>query len=128
MFELTIKDSVYKFNFGMGFMRRVNKELKQPVDGLKNVDQNIGLQYKIACVMEGDIEALTDILYAANDGQEPRVTKHKLDEYIDDEETDIDELFKDVLDFLRKTNATKKIMNKLDEADKKQKAKEAANQ
>ena len=126
MFELTIKGNVYNFKFGMGFMRKLNKELKQPVDGLKDVEQNIGLQYKIACVMEGDIEALVDILDAANSGFDPRITRDKIDEYIDDENTDIDGLFEKVLDFLRKANATKKVMQKLDKADAEQKAKAAA--
>ena len=126
MFELTIKGSVYQFKFGMGFMRKLNRELKQPVDGLKDVEQNIGLQYKIACVMEGDVEALIDILDTANVGFEPRISRDKLDEYIDDENTDIDGLFEKVLDFLRKANATKKVMQKLDKADAEQKAKAAA--
>lgn len=127
MFELTIKDQVYQFNFGMGFMRKINSELKQPVDGLKNVEQNVGLQFKIAGVIDGDLEALVDVLFAANERQTPRVTKALLDDYIDDPGTDIDGLFEDVLDFLRKANATKKVMEKLDKAVADQKAKEAAN-
>ncbi len=126
MFELTIKGTVYQFKFGMGFMRMLNKELKQPVDGLKDVEQDIGLQYKIACVMEGDIVALVDVLYAANSGFDPRVSRDKIDEYIDNECEDIEELFTKVLDFLRKANATKKVMQKLDKADAEQKAKAAA--
>lgn len=127
MFELTIEDKVYQFNFGMGFMRKINSELKQPVDGLKNVEQNVGLQFKIAGVIDGDVEALVDVLFAANERQNPRVTKALLDDYIDDPGTDIDGLFEDVLDFLRKANATKKVMEKLDKAVADQKAKEAAN-
>lgn len=37
MFELTINDTVYQFNFGMGFMREINKRVSAPVDGLKDV-------------------------------------------------------------------------------------------
>ena len=37
MYELTINDVVYQFNFGMGFMREVNKKVCTPVDGLKAV-------------------------------------------------------------------------------------------
>lgn len=107
MFELTIKGEVFQFNFGMGFMREINKKIVQPVEDLKDVKQNIGLRYHVLCLIGRDIEALVEVLIAANKGQNPRVTSMLLDEYIDDPETDIEKLFEDVLDFLRKSNATK---------------------
>lgn len=113
MFELTIKGTVYQFNFGMGFMRAINKLVGTPVDGLPDVKKNIGLQYYIAGVIDGDVEALVDVLDMANKNNEPRVTRDLLDFYIDDEETDIDALFDMVLDFLEKTNATKKVVANL---------------
>lgn len=109
MLELTIKGTVYQFNFGMGFMRAINKLVGTPVDGLPDVKKNIGLQYYIAGVIDGDVEALVDVLDMANRNNEPRVTRDLLDSYIDDEETDIDALFDTVLGFLEKTNATKKV-------------------
>ena len=109
MLELTIKGTVYQFNFGMGFMRAINKLVGTPVDGLPNVKKNIGLQYYIAGVIDGDVEALVDVLDMANKNNEPRVTRDLLDSYIDDEETDIDALFDTVLGFLEITNATKKV-------------------
>lgn len=108
--ELTINDEVYQFNFGMGFLREVNSRIKSNVDGLKGVDKNIGLQYMVAGVMDGDVEALVEILDAANKGQTPRVTKKKLDAYIDNEVENLDALFDQVIDFLSETNATKKTM------------------
>lgn len=110
MFELTINGVVYQFKFGMGFMREVNKKIGAPVDGLPDVKKNIGLQYLVAGVIDGDVEALVDVLDVANKGQTPRVTKALLDDYIDDEETDIDKLFESVVDFLKKANATKKTV------------------
>lgn len=129
MFELTIKDQVYQFNFGMGFMREINKTVTQPVEQIPGQKENIGLRYKIAAIMGGDIEALVEVLVAANKycGGE-RVTSKLIDEYIDDAETDLDKLFKDVMDFLESANATKKAVAVLKEAAEKQKAKEAANQ
>ena len=126
MFELEINGKVYGFKFGMGFMRKLNATMKQPVDGLKNVEENIGLRYKLASIMEGELEALEEVLLAANDKQEPRVTRDILDSYIEDEETDVDDLFDKVLDFLRNANVTKSAMKKLDEAAAEQKAKRAA--
>ena len=128
MLELKIKGVVYLFNFGMGFLREINKKISAPVDGLKDVNKNIGLQYTVASVIDGDPEALVDVLEVANKGFSPRVSRNLLDSYIDDAETDIDDLFKTVIDFLKNANATKKAVETILEAVEKQKAKEQANQ
>lgn len=111
MFELTIKETVYQFKFGMGFMREINKKHTTEIDGWKNVEQNVGLQYYVANVIDGDCEALIEILDSANKGHNPRVTRAMLDEYIDNCE-DIDGLFEDVVNFLKSANATKKVTTK----------------
>jgi hypothetical protein len=123
MFELEINGQVYAFNFGMGFMREINKRVGTPVDGLPDVKKNIGLRYYVASVIDGDLEALVDILEAGNKGQSPRVTKALLDAHIDDPETDIDALFESVIDFLKSANATKKTVSELMEAVAKERAK-----
>lgn len=123
MFELTINNNVYQFNFGMGFLREVNKKIGTPVDGLPDVKKNIGLQYYIASVIDGDLEALVDILEVANKSCNPRVTRSLLDAYIEDENTDIDALFESVMDFLKSANATKKTAVALLEAIEEQKKK-----
>lgn len=124
MLEITIDGVVYSFNFGMGFMREINKKVGTPVDGLPDVKKNIGLQYYVAGVLDFDVEALVDILDIANKGQNPRVTRALLDAYIDDPETDIDRLFEDVLDFLKSANATKKTVTNLLAAIEEQKNKQ----
>jgi hypothetical protein len=116
MFELTIKEKVYGFNFGMGFLREINKKIATPVDGVKDVKKNIGLRYYLAGIMDGDPEALVEILDIANKGNNPRITRELLDSYIDDENTDIDALFGEVLDFLASANATKKTVADLQKA------------
>lgn len=113
MMELTINGQVYRFNFGMGFLREANK-IKNP--NPKMNDKNYGSRYLISGIIDGDPEILTDVLDFANKGQDVRVTKEILDEYIDDSETDIDELFKMTLDFLEKANATRKAVEKIEEA------------
>ena len=116
MMELTINGSVYEFNFGMGFLREINKRVQTPVDGLKGVDKNIGLQFTVASIIDGDVEALVDALDIANKGMNPRLTRQALDAYIDDADTDIDGLFTMVIDFLSRANATKKTVASLQEA------------
>lgn len=108
MFELEIKGQMYQFNFGMGFLREINKKINQPVDGLKDVKKDVGLGYTVLLLIDRDVEALVDTLFAANKGFDRRVTTALLDSYIDDPNTDIEELFVRVLDFLKSANATKK--------------------
>lgn len=122
MLELTINEVVYQFNFGMGFMREINRRICAPIDGMPSVKKNIGLRYMVSGIVDGDLEALVDILEAANKGQNPRLTRQALDAYIDDEATDIDALFDQVTDFLKRTNATRRITNEILEVVEKQKA------
>lgn len=122
MLELTINEKVYQFNFGMGFLREINKQVSTPVDGLPDVKRNIGLRYKVLCVLDGDPEALVDILDAANKGMIPRVDRNKLDAYIDSGDMSVDELCEKVIDFLKSANATRKTVVMLLEEIEKQKA------
>lgn len=122
MFELTINEEVYQLNFGMGFLREMNQKISVPVDGMPGVKKNVGLRYGIANVIDGDIEMLEEVIDIANKGQKPRVTKKILDEYIEDESTDVDELFDTVVGFLKTANVTRKetksIMEAVMEAEK----------
>lgn len=124
MFELTINNEVYQLNFGMGFLREMNQKISVPVDGMPGVKKNVGLRYGIANVIDGDIEALEEVIDLANKGQKPRLTRKILDEYIEDESTDVDELFDTVVGFLKTANVTKKetksIMDAVAEAEKKE--------
>ena len=121
--ELTINGQVYQFNFGMGFMREMNKKVSMPVDGVKDAKKNIGLRYAVVGIMDGDVEALEDLLLVANKGQNPRATTEILDEYIDDPDTDINQLFEDTMGFLKNANATKKCVQNLEKTIEEEKAK-----
>ncbi len=123
MFEITVDEKVYQFHFGMGFMLEINKKVGTIIDGLPDVKKNMGLQYYVAGILDGDMEALVEVLDTANKAQKPRITREQLYRYIDDENTDIDKLFEDVLDFLSRANATKKITLMLKAEVEKQKAK-----
>ena len=116
MMELTIDGQVYQFNFGMGFLREANKRVSMPVEGMNGMKKDVGARYLIAQVLDGEVDSLVDLLDIANKGQNPRVTKALLDSYIDDPEINIDELFEKTKDFLSKANATRKMMEKMQEA------------
>ena len=110
MMELTIKDKVFQFKFGVGFMKEINKKITRiPNPDTPEVKQNVGLQFAVAGLMDGDVEKLVEVLDIANKTEKPRVTINDIYDYIDDENTNIDALFAEVLDFLRQSNATKKI-------------------
>lgn len=116
MMELQIKGQAYQFKFGFGFMREIDK--RQIVKAPNGTQQNIGFQTAVGGIFDGDAQALEDVLLLANKGQEPRLTADVLEEYIEDEATDVDALFNGVIDFLKKSNVSKKkTLNLLKQAE-----------
>lgn len=126
MFELTINNTVYEFNFGMGFMRELDPTVTKPIEGVKGKVQNLGVQYAIAGVIDGDVEALSDVLIRGNKGFNPRLTQKDVDAFIEDADTNIDEIFETVLGFLKSANVTRKITLNLLKTVEKEKAQAAA--
>ena len=113
MMELTINGQVYQFNFGMGFLRDANKTVSEKINNATDKKKDVGATYMIAGIIDVDPEDLVNALDLANKGQSPRVTKALLDSYIENPDTDIDQLFEDTMDFLERANATKKIVERL---------------
>lgn len=126
MYELTMENQVVPFNFGMGFLREMNKKVAVPVDGLRGVAKGVGYRYYLANMLEGDVESLVEILDTANKGCDPRVSKDAIDKFVDDEGTNIDDVFEKVLDFLKTANATRKVTLEVVEAVEKEKKKQEA--
>ena len=110
MFEITISDNVYGFKFGIGFVREINKRFYKTADDT-NKKQEMGLQYAVAGLMDEDPIELIDILLLANKTENPRITPAKLEAYLEDENTDISALCAEILDFFKRSNATKKMTN-----------------
>lgn len=126
MFELTINDKVYPCRFGMGFLREINKRVEMTFDEDTGAKRNIGLYYTIIDLMDGVFETLEDVLLAANKGEQPRLQRTALDAYLEDENTDVDQLFADVLDFFERANCTKSTLTKVREFVEKRQAEQAA--
>lgn len=106
--ELTINNNVYQFSFNIGFLRNINKTITVDVDGMDGVKRNVGLRYSVGLLLDGDLETLVDVLELANKGQSTRLTKKAIEEFIDNTETDVDEVFDSVIEGLKQANATKK--------------------
>jgi len=111
-FEIEMNGTMYAFNFGMGFLKAINSRATEKVPN-SNYSVNVGAKYLMAQVMSDDVEALCDVLMTANKGENPRLTQKELESYIEDETTDIEALFKQVVDFFGKANATKMIYKEL---------------
>ncbi|CUP33201.1 Phage protein [[Eubacterium] contortum] len=126
MSELEMNGSIVQLNFGMGFLRRINREVSIPVDGAPGLKEDVGLRYAVGGLLEGDVNTLVNVLYTANTNCEQRVTKDFIDKFIEDETTDIDKVFEDVLGFLKNSNATKKgTISAIENVEKANKLREA---
>ena len=109
-YELEYNGKVYGLSFGMGFVRDCNANYAINVQGTTN-KKNIGLSYMIGFILGDDIETLAEVLYIASrnaKGAEHKLTREIIDDMLDDPETDIDGLFKQVLDFFANANCTTK--------------------
>ena len=128
MFELTINEKVYQFNFGIGFLKEIDPTVTKPIDGVKGKVQNMGLQYAIGGVMDCNIIDIADVLLRANKGYEPRLTQAEVEKYLESEDTNIEELSEKLLDFFKSANATKKLTLNLIEVVEKERAKAEASE
>lgn len=113
--ELVINEKTYSLNFGMRFLRDINKKIEAPIEFGSSIKQQIGLRYYVSLLLDEDVEALSTVLITANAGQKPNLTQAILDGYFDDETTDVDELFASVMEGLEMANATKKTVAKVKE-------------
>lgn len=96
----------YPLNFGMAFLRDIDATMKVKDDS--GVMRKVGFQNAVAGLIDGDPESLVDIIMTAGKGQNPRLTREILEAHIDNEDTDIDALYEEVLDFLSTSNACRK--------------------
>jgi hypothetical protein len=97
---LTINGTEYEFKFGFGFVKAISRvKLK---DG-----EEIGLRYRVAQLYDGNPEALVDVLMKAR-VKTNAPTMEELQDWLEDENTDIDAVFEQVLDFLSTANCSKK--------------------
>ena len=114
--KLEINEKVYPINFGMRFLRDINKKIETPIEVGSSIKQQIGLKYYISLLFDNDIEALSAVLIAGNAGLTPNLTQSILDSYFEAESTDIDSVFEAVLGGLEKANVTKKATLQLKKA------------
>lgn len=111
MADITINGTSYPLVFGMNFMREANKRVE--IKDNNGAKQGIGLTYLCGGIWDGDLEDLEDCLILANKTEEPKLTRDILDDWIEDESTDVEEVLWTVAGFLSKANASKSTWNKI---------------
>ena len=123
--ELTINGKVYQFKASISFMRLENNLVEEKVDNT-NLAQKVGLRYLIAGLIDGDVEQLINALDFMNTGFDQRLTRKEIEDFIEDENVDVDGIFEMVLDFLSKANVSKRTYNALMEQVNREKARRKA--
>lgn len=101
--ELEINGEVYAFKAGFAFIREAEPLKKQKQNG---TEQNVGLNFILGSLYDGDVDVLLTTLDLMNKGQNPRISRAKLEAFIEDCD-DIENLFKSILDFLQDANCTR---------------------
>lgn len=119
MLNMTIGDKDYDVNFGIAFVRELDKKHSEAYG--ENIKYGVGLMVMLSKLLIGDVTALEDIIYAGTCTEGKRPSQKDMDEFIDTHE-DIDALFEEVIEELKKSNACKKqatmVTAKVEEAQK----------
>lgn len=107
MYTKEINGKLCEFNFGLGFVREIDKSVL--IEGDDKRKHKMGLTYAIAGLMDCDYEKLIDCLvvgskYAPGD----TLNRAEIEEWMDSEDFDLEEECKELLDFFEKCSFTKR--------------------
>lgn len=104
---LNINGNDYEIHFGIGFVRKLDE--KYFVTNQSGVKFGTGLETKVPMLLDNDAVTLAEFLYEGTCAEKKRPTLKEVDAYIDQVD-DIDALYEEVIDELKKHNATKAKM------------------
>ena len=110
--EIEIGGAVHKFKAGFKFIRAAEPIRKQKQNG---TEEDVGLNYLLYSMSDGDVDALATTLYLMNSEDENRLKKSDIEAFIEDECEDVDALFAQVDDFLSRSNCTKQKTQRVKE-------------
>lgn len=109
---IKIKDKEYEVRFGIRFIRELDKA---NVISTNHVKFGAGLELKAPLLFDHDVVALSDIIYTGTVTEKPRPTPGQIDDYVENHE-DIEKLFEEVIEELKKSNASKLKMVQLEKS------------
>lgn len=112
MFTIEINGTSYPLKFGLGFMRDINKKYAERAKEAGFQRDDAGLMVATLSMLgDKSVVALIDIIMsAAKSVKDNQLKESELVEWIEDENTDIDGLFKDVESFFEKANFCKNTL------------------
>ncbi|EON3043322.1 tail assembly chaperone [Enterococcus hirae] len=106
--DLVIKEKDYKFIFGYGFIKEMNRRYSTTERGLTI---KMGLETVLSNFFNKDVETLVEMLKVANLTETPKVSETAIAEYIESNGAEF--LFDEVLEELKKSEFTKGKTEKL---------------
>lgn len=109
---IKINEKEYGVCFGIGFLRELDEKYYYSKNGMKF---GASLELKIPLVLAGDTVTLSDILYAGTCTEKSRPEQKDIDSFIDSIE-DLDSFFDEVIEELKKSNATRVQVTRIHEA------------
>lgn len=116
--NLTINGKDYTLNFGIKFIREVDKQTETVTNGIKF---STGLNPILSQLVQGSITALADIIKYATITNATRPSADEIDEYIDSLSADeYDTLVENVLETIKESNAGRKAFLAVEKEEAKQ--------
>lgn len=109
---LKIKGEEYRVKFGIGFVRKLDE--KYYVQNNTSVKFGLGVETQVPKLLTGDPVALSEFLYLGTCTEEKRPSQADVDEFLDEAEN-IEALFDEVIEELRRSNATRSKLGELEE-------------
>ena len=107
MYTKEIGGKLYEFNFGLGFVREIDKA--ELIDGDDKRKHKMGLTYAIAGLMDCDFEKLiVCLLIGSKFAPGDNLSRKEIEEWLESEDFDLEKECEDLLDFFEKCNFTKK--------------------
>ncbi|KMZ52336.1 phage protein [Dorea sp. D27] len=109
---LDINGKECELNFGIGFIRDLDKKyFVQSKSGMKFGN---GLEIKIPLLLVGDVVTLAEFIHMGTARMDKRrPSMQEIDDFIDRAE-DIDAVFSEVIDELKKSNACKRKLQEME--------------
>lgn len=111
--NIEINGTDYEVRFGIAFVRALDE--RYHTDGKNGSTFGLGLESTLPFVLTGDAVKLSEVIHTGTAHLKKRPTTAQVDDYVDSHEN-IDELFAEVIDELKKQNATRKKATALAEA------------
>lgn len=101
--ELTINDKKVQLNFGVRFVRELDKVAGMTVNGQSF---GFGLTKSLPALRAYDPAVLSDVIYSAAYGNKPRPTQNAIDDFIDNC-TDLGKVFDEIQKEIDESNSVK---------------------